>query len=316
VITPNRPRRVLIIGASGQDGRVMSELLVSRNFDVYGVIKPQSKADTVEKGVSKIRRDLSDAEVFSKVMNAVTPDYILHFGAVHSNSREMQSLEMTHSNEMSQCHVEITRHVLEWQRSHSCNSLIALSSLIFTPKFPQEEIFLTRSYDPQNEYGKTKLEALKLIINYRRLFGVKTAGLVLFNHSSEFTKPKFLIPTIASKLASARKSNKTFRVLQSQQLIDISTSHSFCTGFLKMIEGGVFDDMIFSSGNMRSVKSLYLEAISRIDPSLISRFEFDDSGANIPSMFGNIDKTRSSLAWEGGGDPVQIIEKIFYNQQG
>ena len=306
----------MIVGAGGQDGRIMSGILLGKNFDVFGVTKQHPRSGKVEKGVTEIRGDLSEPEVFSEVMNAIKPDYILHFGAVHSNSREMQALEMTHSNEMFRCHVDITRHVLEWQRIHSCNSLIALSSLIFTPKFPQEEIFLTHSHEPQNEYGKTKLEALKLILNYRKRFGINTAGLVLFNHSSEFTKPNFVIPTIASKIASARKTNETFRVLQSQQLIDISSSQSFCNGFLKMIEGGVFEDMIFSSGKMRTVKSLYLEAISRIDPSLISRFEFDDSGANIPSMFGNIDKTRSLLDWEGGGDPVQIIEKIFHNQQG
>ena len=316
MIILKRPRRVLIVGASGQDGRIMSGLLLSKNFDVFGVTKQHSKSGKVEEGVTEIRGDLSEPEVFSEVMNTVTPDYILHFGAIHSNSREMQALEVTHSNEMFRCHVEITRHVLEWQRSHSCNSLIALSSLIFTPKFPQEEIFLTHSHEPQNEYGKTKMQALNLIVNYRKQFGIKTAGLVLFNHSSEFAKPKFLIPTIASKIASARKANQTVRVLQSQQLIDISSSHSFCNGFLKMIEGGVYEDMIFSSGKMRTVKSLYLEAISRIDPSLISRFEFDDSGANIPSMFGNIDKTRSLLDWDGGGDPVQIIEKIFHNKSG
>ena len=61
---------------------------------------------------------------------------------------------------------------------------------------------------------------------------------------------------------------------------------------------------------MRSLQSLYVDAILRINPNLISRFEFDDSGADIPSMFGNIDETRSLLDWEGGGDPVQIIEKM------
>jgi len=294
----------------------MSRLLLSKNFDVFGVTKQQSKSGKVEEGFTEIRGDLSEPEVFSEVMNAVTPDYILHFGAVHSNSREMQALEMTRSNEMFRCHVDVTRNVLDWQKSHSCSSLIVISSLIFTPKFPQEEISLTHSHEPQNEYGKTKLEALKLILNYRKQFGINTAGLVLFNHSSEFTKPKFLIPTIASKIASAKKTNQTFKVLQSQQLIDISTSHSFCNGFLKMIEGGVCEDMIFSSGKMNTVKSLYLEAISRIDPNLILRFEFEESGANLPSMFGNIDKTRALLDWEGGGDPVQIIEKIFHSQQG
>lgn len=293
----------------------MSGLLLGKNFDVFGVTKQHSKSGNVEDGVTEIQGDLSDPKLFSEVMNAAKPDYILHFGAVHSNSREMQALEVTHSNEMFRCHVEITRHVLEWQRIHSCNSLIALSSLIFTPKFPKEEIFLTHPREPQNEYGKTKMEALKLILHYRKQFGIKTAGLVLFNHSSEYTKPKFLIPTIASKIARARKTKQTFRVLQSQQLIDISSSHSFCNGFLKMIESGIHEEMLFSSGKMRTVKSLYLEAISRIDPSLISRFEFEDSGADIPSMFGNIDKTCSLLDWEGGGDPVQIIEKIFHNQQ-
>ena len=311
-----RPLRALIVGANGQDGRIISGLLLRKNFDVFGVTKRHSGSKKVEEGVTEIQVDLSDPKIFSKVMNRVMPDYILHFGAVHSNSKEMQSLELTHSDEMYQCHVEITRNVLEWQRSNNCNSLIALSSLIFTPTFPQEEIFLNHTYEPQNLYGRTKLEAMQLILDYRRRFEIKTAGLILFNHSSEFTKSKFLIPTIASKIVSSRNSRLPIRILQSQQLIDISSSHSFCIGFLKIIERNVFEDLIFSSGKMRSLQSLYVDAILRINPNLISRFEFDDSGADIPSMFGNIDETRSLLDWEGGGDPVQIIEKIYSLQNG
>lgn len=82
-----------------------------------------------------------------------------------------------------------------------------------------------------------------------------------------------------------------------------------------MIESDVFEDLIFSSGEMRTIESLYVEAISRIEPRLRSRFEFDDLGMGIPSMFGNIEKTRSLLEWDGGGDPVQIIEKIFNTKE-
>lgn len=311
VSDPKRPSRALVIGSRGQDGRIMSQILLKKGYEVMGVVRGNSMLSNSQTEFTEYDIDLSDATCFSKLLREIEPDHIFHFGAIHANSRDMPDLELSQSDEMLKCHVNITQNILEWQTRNSCTSLIALSSLIYTPQFPRHEVSVEEPFNPQNYYGRTKLQALKHIREYRRKFNVKSAGLILFNHSSEFSKPEFLIPSIASNLLNAHRSGKKTLVKNSQQLVDVSNAHEFCRGFYKIIEKELYGDFIFSSGNLRSIQSLYVDAINRLNPSLISLFEFDDLGAHTPSMFGNIETTRSILDWRGGGDAIEIIEKIF-----
>ena len=311
VSDPKRPSRALVIGSRGQDGRIMSQILLKKGYEVMGVVRENSMLSNSQSEFTEYDSDLSDATCFSKLLREIEPDHIFHFGAIHANSRDMPDLELSQSDEMLKCHVNITQNILEWQTRNSCTSLIALSSFIYTPQFPRHEVSVEEPFNPQNYYGRTKLQALKHIREYRRKFNVKSAGLILFNHSSEFSKPEFLIPSIASNLLNAHRSGKRTLIKNSQQLVDVSNAHEFCSGFYKIIEKELYGDFIFSSGNLRSIQSLYVEAINRLNPSLVSLFEFDDLGANSPSMFGNIERTRSILDWRGGGDSVDIIEKIF-----
>lgn len=311
VSEPKRPSRALVIGSRGQDGRIMSQILIKNGYEVIGVARENSRLSNSQNEFTEFESDLSDAISFSKLLRDVEPDHIFHFGAIHANSRDMPHLELSQSDEMLKCHVKITQNILEWQTLNSCTSLIALSSFIYTPQFPKHEVSAEEPFNPQNLYGSTKLQALKHIREYRRKFGVKSAGLILFNHASEFSKAEFLIPSIASNLLNAHKSGKKSIIKNSQQLVDISNAHEFCSGFYKIIEKEIYGDFIFSSGHLRSIKSLYIDAINRLNPNLISLFEFDNLGAQLPSMYGNIERTRSILDWKGGGDSIEIIEKIF-----
>lgn len=289
----------------------MTQILLNKGIEVIGVVRDNSKLKDVSKQSHEFVGDLSNISTFNHLLDTVKPHHIFHFGAIHANSKEMAELELNQSEEMFNCHVKITQNILNWQTLNPSTSLIALSSLIYTPKYPRHEILLGEQYAPQNQYGYTKLAALKLIIEYRKTFGIKSAGLILFNHSSEFTKAGFLIPNIASNLVNAYRFGKKILINHSEQLVDISNAHDFCHGFYNIIERDCYEDFIFSSGNLRSIRSIYSKAIDRLDRSLNSLFEFDNLGVHLPSMFGNVDRTRSRLDWQGGGDCIEIIERIF-----
>lgn len=309
-----RTRRALVIGSRGQDGRIMSQILLNNGIEVIGVIRKNSKLKHPSIQINEFEVDLSDIKTFNQLLDTLKPNHIFHFGAIHANSKEMAHLELNQSDEMFNCHVKITQNILNWQTLNPSTSLIALSSFIYTPRYPRHEINLGEPYAPQNQYGRTKMAALNLITDYREKFGVKSAGLILFNHSSEYAKAGFLIPNIASNLFNAYRFGKKLLIKNSEQLVDISNAYDFCHGFYNIIERDCYEDFIFSSGNLRSIRSIYSEAIDRLDRSLNSLIEFDNLDMQLPSMFGNVDKTRSRLDWQGGGDCVEIIERIFRTQ--
>ena len=102
-------------------------------------------------------------------------------------------LEMIYKNkkEIFDLHVGYTKSILEWQLTHpNSKSLFALSSQMYTYSVSNQIIHEETDFSPLNFYGETKAMALELIREYRSKSRVKTSGLILFNHTSEFNNNK------------------------------------------------------------------------------------------------------------------------------
>lgn len=308
-------KKVLIFGVFGQDGTILANLLRSSGAKVFGVSNSKINYPKDPEVHNLFYGDYSNPKLFNDLVSHIHPDVILHFAAIHSNSNEMERVETEQKLSMEKCHVCITQNILDWQKYYpECKALIALSSFIFTPQVANQMITFHTPFSPQGKYGETKYLALKLIKENRKRYGTQTSGLILFNHSSVFSKEGFLIPTIAGHLAQVYNQdepNRPFIIYNSEKLVDISDANEFCKGFLLIQDQEFSRDWIFSSGKMVSIRSLYENTAQRLNLNLDGFIEFDYLGGDIPSMFGQIDETKSKLGWKGGGDVIEIIKQWF-----
>jgi nucleoside-diphosphate-sugar epimerase len=308
--------KILVIGATGQDGKLLVERLQPRGHELICVGNPNvKKPDFEQKALERV--DLSNSKIALQFLSDVNPRVIFHLAAVHGNSLNMRNEELLRSKEMTDCNLGITSNVLEWQKNYSkkSKSVIALSSFIFAGGDHSGRINLSTSPSPKSLYGSLKNQVWQLIRNYRENFGVKTTGLILFNHTSEFSKPDFLLPTLAQKINILRKNpDSRITINLANRLIDISDARSFTSGFESLIDYEVPRDFIFSSGRLISIRDIVTASVLEINRELLDRIDFVEDCTDRNAIFGDISDTEELLNWKPTQTGASILTNLIMSQ--
>ena len=164
--------RALITGITGQDGLYLSELLLEKEYDVYGLIRGQNnpKRDLVEQAVPGVRLltgDLTDLSSLIRALNAAQPDEVYNLGAISFVAYSWENARLT--SEVTGLGV---LNMLEATRLYSGPDLSrvrfyqASSSEMFgkVHEVPQRETTLLW---PRSPYGVAKVFGHYMTINYR-----------------------------------------------------------------------------------------------------------------------------------------------------
>src|SRR5581483_2630617 len=187
------PKRALITGITGQDGSYLTELLLEKGYEVYGIIRRSSSFNTdridhlyqdPHEDQTRLRLvygDLNDSSSLNTILRQVRPDEIYNLGAMS--------------------HVRVSFDVPEYTGEITGLGTVRLLEAIretgLQPKFYQassSELFCKVVEVPQTEktpfyprspYGCAKAYAYYITVNYRESYGLFACNGVLFNHESE-----------------------------------------------------------------------------------------------------------------------------------
>lgn len=185
-------KRALLTGITGQDGSYLAELLLSKGYEVHGIIRRSSSFNTSridhiyqdphEAGRRLVLHygDLNDASSLNRVLRLARPDEVYNLGA--------------------QSHVKVSFDTPEYTGEvtglGSTRLLEAIRELRIRPKIYQassSEMFGKSVQAPQNEatpffprspYGAAKAYAFWITVNYREAYGLFAVNGILFNHES------------------------------------------------------------------------------------------------------------------------------------
>lgn len=202
-------KTALITGITGQDGSYLAELLLSKGYEVHGVVRPASTPNVsrIEEYVSRVkihRGDLTNSDQISAIISTVEPDEIYNLAA-QSN--------VGVSTDMPEYTGDITglgtTRILEAIRHYSPRSKLyqASSSEMFgDARAPQSD---TIPFKPLSPYACAKLYAHWMVCNYRDAYDVFGVNGILFNHESpqrgEIFVTKKVTHAIANILAGKQK---------------------------------------------------------------------------------------------------------------
>ena len=184
-------KKALITGISGQDGSYLAELLLSKGYEVHGIIRRASSFNThridhiyIDPHIEDAKLflhfgDLSDSGHITNLIHNIQPDEIFHLGA---QSHVRVSFDMP---EYTGDIVAMgTTRILETIRKSNKNIKFyqASSSEMFgTAKPPQSE---TTPFQPASPYACAKLYSYWMVENYRKGYGLFACNGILFNHES------------------------------------------------------------------------------------------------------------------------------------
>jgi GDPmannose 4,6-dehydratase len=204
-------KRALITGITGQDGRYLAELLLSKGYEVHGIKRRSSSFNTeridhlYEEPQKSNRRfflhygDMVDSTNLIRIVEQVRPDEVYNLAAQSHVAVSFEVPEYT---------AEVvgvgTLRLLESLRTtglqNTCRFYQASTSELYGKivESPQSE---TTPFHPRSPYGVSKLFAYWMCINYREAYGMFTCNGILFNHESPVRGETFVSRKITRAVA-------------------------------------------------------------------------------------------------------------------
>lgn len=304
-----KDKKALVIGALGQDGQIISLKLIEKGVSVIGVAKSNDIHRQKIEGVDYKFIDLSKSDSSFEFLSKINPDYIFHFGAKNANSKNMTSMENQEPESIIESTIKISTNLFDWQLGNiKTKILVGLSAFMYSNSPRKSKIELGVEYSPKGIYGRCNVATHQKIIEYRNLHGSDISGLILFNHTSRYSKKGFLVPDLVEKISKLKnRESKSITINESNKQIDISSAQNFCDGFVNIIEKNFTRDFIFSSGKLVTIRNIVEEAVTAIDADLLTQINFVDQAQINKPIYGDVSSTTKILGWS----PDESIRDTF-----
>src|SRR5215813_3935820 len=300
-------KRALITGITGQDGSYLAELLVSKGYDVHGIVRrvaledPAHRLSRLDSVRDRITLHAASVESFPSLFQAVTaiaPDECYHLAA-------QSFVSYSFDDEFSTFDVNIngTHYLLAVLRQIAprCRFYFAGSSEMFgkVAQVPQSE--QTR-FHPRSAYGISKVCGYELTRNYREAYNAFAANGILFNHESPRRGFEFVTRKITSGVARiVAGETKELRLGNLDAKRDWGHAREYVEAMWLMLQQPEPDDYVVATGETRSVREFVELAFSHAgldyrkyvvhDPDLFRP-------AEVNLLLGDSAKAQSTLGWK------------------
>ncbi|HZT30488.1 MAG TPA: GDP-mannose 4,6-dehydratase [Bryobacteraceae bacterium] len=300
------PPRALITGITGQDGSYLAELLLSKGYEVHGIVRRVALEDA-EHRLSRIQAirsrlvlhaaSLESYASLHQVVAETAPDECYHLAA-------QSFVSYSFDDEFSTLNANVngTHYLLATLKNlvPRCRFYFAGSSEMFgnAREVPQHEGV---AFHPRSPYGISKVAGFHLTRNYREVYGLKASSGILFNHESPRRGFEFVTHKITAGVA---------RILagQSDELLlgnleakrDWGHAREYVEAMWLMLQQPEPDDYVVATGETHSVREFAELAFAyagldyrryvRADPNLYRP-------AEVNVLQGDPSKARARLGW-------------------
>jgi GDPmannose 4,6-dehydratase len=299
--------RAMITGITGQDGLYLAELLVSKGYDVFGVIRGQDnpKYDLVRTTVPEVtllKTDITDLSGMIRAMETSEPDEVYNLAAISFVPYSWENPALT-----SDITAKGVLNVLEasriWsdRRGQSVRFYQASSSEMFgrVQQVPQVE---TTMLWPRSPYGAAKAYGHHITVNYRESYGMHASSGILFNHESPRRGPEFVtrkVTRAAARIALGLQAELRLGNLEAER--DWGYAGDFVDAMWRMLQQDIPDDYIIATGITHTIRELLDAAFSEVGINDWTEYVIQDPKyvrpAEVDKLVGDSSKARNKLGW-------------------
>ena len=239
-----KKKNVVITGALGQDGIILSKLLIKKKYNIYGVVKKLNKKKI--KGVNYSTVNILDYRRFSNYIKKVKPHALLHLGTENPNY-----LELKKKKDFYKKNLKSTKNLIDYFSKYLPNKKLILigSSQMYGPS--SKKVNLNSEFNPGNSYARFRVESYNYMVKRKKIDNSKMVTAILFNHDSSFRKKKFLIPRLV-KLIKLKNFNKLDEIYETNISGDFSHAEDICYGLYKLMISKYSPDKLIFSSNKRT----------------------------------------------------------------
>jgi GDPmannose 4,6-dehydratase len=262
-----RANTTLILGASGQDGAYLAELLLKRGFKVHGTSRDKEissfanlRALGILDEVTLHSAVLGDFRSVLEVLNAVQPQYIFNLAAQSS-----VGLSFSQPVETIDSIMHGTINVMEAMRFLRLEARYynACSSECFGNTSPENPADETTPFRPRSPYAVGKAAAFWAVANYREAYGLFACSGLLFNHESPLRPTRFVTQKIvrgAMDVAAGRA--RTLELGSLALARDWGWAPEFADAMVRIIEYGIPEDFVVATGETNTLEDFVATAFA------------------------------------------------------
>jgi len=315
-------RKAFITGITGQDGSYLAELLLSKKYEVHGIIRRAStfNTDRIDHLYHDIHDpgtklflyygDLSVSGQLTDLLSDIKPDEIYHLGA---QSHVRVSFDMPeYTGDVTGLG---TIRLLEAIRKTGIKTKFyqASSSEMFgAAPPPQNE---TTPFQPQSPYAAAKIYAYHVARNYRQAYNVFACNGILFNHESPRRGETFVtrkITRAATRIKLGLQSKLYLGNLEAKR--DWGFAGDYVEAMWLMLQQEKPDDYVVATGETHSVREFSEKVFEKLDLDYKQYVDIDKKyfrPSEVDVLLGDASKARNILGWAPKVDFEQLIDMMI-----
>ena len=329
-----------VTGITGQDGSYLSELLLQKNYKVYGIVRRNStiynfaRIDHIREKLNLVYGDLTDGSSLQQtIMNIVNSNEnfevleIYNLGAQSHVAISFETPEYTAMTDalgtlkILECIRTFPKEIMKKIKFYQAGTSEMFGEVL---EKPQKE---TTPFNPVSPYACAKVYAHHITKNYRESYGMFACNGILFNHESPRRGGNF----VTMKVVNAVKDKLDCLTLGNlDSMRDWGHAKDYVRGMWLMLQQNNPDDYVLATGHTTSVRQFVEMAFKHQNISIVWDGDIGkDSNtgkvlvktdpkyfrpSEVDYLLGDPTKARERLGWQPEYNLEKLIEDMF-NQQ-
>ena len=298
----------LITGITGQDGSYLAELLLSKGYEVHGIVRRVALEDEthrlwrIRKILNNINLHAGSLESYASLFNIILkikPSEIYHLAA-------QSYVGYSFEDEFSTLNINIngTHYLLSAAKEFAADKVkfyFAGSSEMFgkVKDIPQNE---NTSFHPRSSYGISKVTGYHLTKNYREAYNLYASNGILFNHESPRRGFEFVTRKISSAVARIKKgSNEKLKLGNINSKRDWGHAKDYVEAMWLILQQESPEDYVIGTGKEHSVEDFAKKAFAHVGLNYKDHIVIDKKlmrPAEVDTLLADYTKAKKNLNWK------------------
>ena len=314
-------KKALITGITGQDGSYLTELLLEKGYEVYGLIRRSSTFNTDridhlyqnphnDPKLKLIYADLTDGSNLHSILNDTSPDEVYNLGAQsHVRVSFDQPIYTANVDALGTLRIlEAVRSMKTPARFYQASSSEMYGKVVETPQTEKTPFY------PRSPYGCAKVYSYWQTVNYREAYNLFACNGILFNHESPRRGQTFVtrkITRAATRIKLGLQDKLYLGNLDAKR--DWGFAGDYVEAMWLMLQQDKPVDYVIATGKTHSVREFLDEVFGYLDLDWQKYVEIDTRyfrPTEVELLLGDATKARKLLNWEPKVDMKQLAKMM------
>ena len=316
-------KRALLTGITGQDGRHLSEFLVGKGYQVFGLVRGQNNPKAMlvldeNPSLEIVEGDLRDLSSLIAAVEQVQPDEVYNLGAMSFVALSFRQPELTADiTGLGVLRMLEAIRIVGGADDNPIRFYQASSSEMFgkVRETPQTE---STPFHPRSPYGVAKVFGHHMTVNYRESYELHANSGICFNHEGPRRGMEFVTRKITNSVARIKLGLQDAITLGN---LDAARDWGYAGDFVEamwlMLQQDEPDDYVISTGETHTVRELLDAAFHHAGIDDWDRYVRRDPRferpAEVDLLMGDASKARERLGWKPQVTFEELVRVMYEN---